>query len=854
MKTQLCTKYEKRFADAKAGQTLACFSHVVLNRFAAPTRYIEKKISQAMPKKFYVHQKKNFDCLEEWVVDNNFSSFCLESDYEAFDSSQDCLILAFEYELLKYLGWDQGLLDDYLDLKFNLGCRLGNLAVMRFTGEFGTFLFNTLANMVFTFMSYDLDGSEAICFAGDDMCCNRGIRKRSDGRFDHILSRLTLKAKAMITKEPTFCGWRLTKFGIFKKPELVLERFLIAIEKGRLHDVIDSYYLECSYAYKLGERLFEVFSEKDFSAHYCCIRIVHENRKLLKGLSLEKYKSNLRYGHSCSSPRETSSSRNSIVVTRMSAASELRKFIQTEGTHQTKKLIQSRSQKVPSQSSQSTVTEAFFEVYQLSIQESLLKRGTKESSRESTLEPLSLASTNLATMKERLQEANAFLLMVDEEGKVQSSSLFLLTFQMGLPTFYLLQMQFLTLKMTYSAKHVSFSSFSKMSIIWQDLIHLPLKLALFIDSPTHSIASTKWESLEERAQLEAHIKRYMVQDAWMNQEREPYSRICCQLGTEGSSQKLELKRLQNSEKAREAPLGLGEKEALPSTETIMLSVMDHKLRKENAGLGQARVTLMNEEFLKAFWIVRLALPLRLDGVYRRSQKAAMGDAQENAALRAWINETTGFPGAAYGLKMRFVRRRILLRQHWVQTLKQHFQNLGHANDPHNFTEAELIIYNSAVNDFAAYAFGILAEEGFSPATIYSDFETEYTITYPNPVGQKTVTFNPAEVARSFKYYSTQSALPVFNGITWRQVGECFAPDIVTYFRTLQPDAQSWLVRSNPVLAGDAPWVALDVTDGLEMRHLTPEEKKVVTRAKNHLLKSMQLKNKESVAAEAYLES
>nr|YP_006908992.1 RdRp [Diuris virus B] len=284
MKTQLCTKYEKRFCEAKAGQTLACFSHIVLNRFAGPTRYIEKKISSYLPNNYYIHQKKNFDKLNEWVIENKFTGESLESDYEAFDSSQDCIILAFEYELLSYLGWNQSLLDDYLTIKFNLGCRLGNLAVMRFTGEFGTFLFNTLANMTFTFMSYDLDDKEAICFAGDDMCCNKPVKKRSDGRYDHILKRLTLKAKVSYTREPTFCGWRLTKHGIFKKPELVLERFLIAMEKGRLKEVIDSYFIECSYAYNLGERLYECFSEKDFIAHYCCVRIVHENSSLLKGV------------------------------------------------------------------------------------------------------------------------------------------------------------------------------------------------------------------------------------------------------------------------------------------------------------------------------------------------------------------------------------------------------------------------------------------------------------------------------------------------------------------------------------------------------------------------------------------
>nr|YP_006908998.1 coat protein [Diuris virus A] len=182
------------------------------------------------------------------------------------------------------------------------------------------------------------------------------------------------------------------------------------------------------------------------------------------------------------------------------------------------------------------------------------------------------------------------------------------------------------------------------------------------------------------------------------------------------------------------------------------------------------------------------------------------------------------------------------------------KNLGHANTPAEFTAAESEIYGRVMSDFAAYAFGIMAEEGFSPATIYNEVPASYTIEYPQPVGALNVSFSPAEVSRQFKYYANSSGNSCFANITWRQIGESFAEDIVRYFKELQVDAQSWLVRSNPVLAGNAPWVALDVTDGLDVRRLNPEEKKVIARAKNHLLKSMQLKGRESLSAEALLES
>ncbi|AAW50958.1 RNA-dependent RNA polymerase, partial [Banana virus X] len=289
MKSQLCTKYEKRFCDAKAGQTLACFSHIVLCRFAPWIRYIEKKVNEVLPKNYYIHNGKNFDELNDWVIRQRFKGLCTESDYEAFDASQDVNIMAFEVALMRYLLLPEDLIEDYIFIKVNLYSKLGNFAVMRFTGEAGTFLFNTLANMTFTFLRYKLNGKESICFAGDDMCANQALIVKTD--FEDLLSKLKLKAKVEIKREASFCGWVLTEHGIYKKPQLVLERFEISKERGTFDDCLENYAIEVSYAYKLSENGILLMSEEEQASQYLCVRTVVQNKCKLKSWVREVFES-----------------------------------------------------------------------------------------------------------------------------------------------------------------------------------------------------------------------------------------------------------------------------------------------------------------------------------------------------------------------------------------------------------------------------------------------------------------------------------------------------------------------------------------------------------------------------------
>nr|WNE91117.1 Replicase [Garlic yellow curl virus] len=291
MKSQLCTKFEKRFCDAKAGQTLACFSHIVLCRFAPWIRYIEKKVFEVLPPNFYIHSGKNFDQLKDWVLKSDFSGECTESDYEAFDSSQDATILSFEVELMRYLNVPHDVIEDYKFIKFNLYSKLGIFEIMRFTGEAGTFLFNTLANICFTLMRYKIRGDECIAFAGDDMCANSHLRVTGD--FEHILDRMKLKAKVEHKAQASFCGWVLGPYGIYKKPQLVLERFMISKEKGVLHECIDNYAIEVSYGYRMGDRVFDYMDEEEIECQNLCIRTIILNQHLMKETALSFYSGNM---------------------------------------------------------------------------------------------------------------------------------------------------------------------------------------------------------------------------------------------------------------------------------------------------------------------------------------------------------------------------------------------------------------------------------------------------------------------------------------------------------------------------------------------------------------------------------
>nr|AHZ62715.1 replicase [Grapevine virus B] len=256
LKQQRCTKMEKRKVDAKAGQTIACFCHAVLCRFGPLLRQTEKALRDQLGPNVMIYSQKNYTDLDKWCKGFVHTLDGTDSDYEAFDRSQDEKVLDFEVNVLKFFLWPEEMIEEYVTLKLMMGCSMGNLAVMRFSGEFGTFFFNTICNMGFTCLKYSIRADTPICYAGDDMYAPGILVTKSE--FKHILDELQLKAKVNYTRSPLFCGWRMSPYGIVKDPNLLLDRWKIAERDGSLKNCMVNYALEAIYGYRLGEHLFDL--------------------------------------------------------------------------------------------------------------------------------------------------------------------------------------------------------------------------------------------------------------------------------------------------------------------------------------------------------------------------------------------------------------------------------------------------------------------------------------------------------------------------------------------------------------------------------------------------------------------
>nr|BDX29420.1 replication-associated protein [Grapevine virus P] len=277
LKQQTCTKLEKRGIDAKAGQTIACFCHSVLVRFGPILRQSEKKLKELLPENVMIYSQKNYNDLDEWCKTYVNTMMGTDSDYEAFDRSQDEKILDLEVEALRYFLWPEELINEYVELKLMMGCSLGSLAVMRFSGEFGTFFFNTLCNMVFTCLRYNITRKTPICFAGDDMYAP-GVLQVSKV-YEEILNGLELKAKVNVSTQPLFCGWRMSPFGIVKEPRLILDRWKIAVGNNSIDDCRVNYAIEASFGYRLSDYLFDV--NIDLDAQQELVRLIVKDKKKL---------------------------------------------------------------------------------------------------------------------------------------------------------------------------------------------------------------------------------------------------------------------------------------------------------------------------------------------------------------------------------------------------------------------------------------------------------------------------------------------------------------------------------------------------------------------------------------------
>jgi len=294
MKQEYKKKSESMAGDAKAGQTLAVFHTAVLFTFGGLGRYLTYHLEKLLPSNIYIHLRRSPSDLSEWLKTNSWEDFvdCVDNDYTAFDQSQDATALFLEIELMRHFNVPSDMIELYYWLKTESRSWLGPFGIMRFTGEWSTFLFNTLFSIAYSHTKYSFSPGMLQCYGGDDSSFNGVPSLRPDWPLYERLFSLT--SKEIRSDRPTFCSWRLTSQGIFKDPALVQARLHHAFANLTAPLVLPSYFLEHAFAYDLGENLHQYLTPFEESCHSANSSIFHQNRRLIPFFSTQVTSSRIR--------------------------------------------------------------------------------------------------------------------------------------------------------------------------------------------------------------------------------------------------------------------------------------------------------------------------------------------------------------------------------------------------------------------------------------------------------------------------------------------------------------------------------------------------------------------------------
>ncbi|CAC83705.1 hypothetical protein [Garlic virus E] len=270
-KSQWVKKLEKVGCKFKAGQTISAFKQSTVLLTTTMALYLRKKREGHQPDNVFVMCEKTPEQFDSFVLTKwDFSRPNYTSDYTQYDQSQDAAFLNFELRKARHFGIPNEVVDFYAFIKTHAKTFLGNLAIMRLSGEGPTFDANTECNIAYDALRFQVDSTVNACYAGDDLVRDKACEERPGWKYAEPL--FSLKAKPLVTNKPDFCGWRLTKFGIVKSPVQLYQSLQLALRLGKVEEVKRSYAIDYLFAYRLGDQLYDVFDENEMEKHQLVTR------------------------------------------------------------------------------------------------------------------------------------------------------------------------------------------------------------------------------------------------------------------------------------------------------------------------------------------------------------------------------------------------------------------------------------------------------------------------------------------------------------------------------------------------------------------------------------------------------
>jgi hypothetical protein len=272
LKSQLINKLDTftRYVDGrcvpkvKPAQLITTYTEEINALFGPLTRYLTVKLRQVQGRSnAMVYGGMSLDDLSQWSKDHISPEVPVSfaNDFTQYDKSVRGDSLNFEVQVMRLFNVPVHYVDFHVDLTCHLKSHFGTLGIMRTSGQWCTYIFNSWFGAAYFRLRYDFDLTRAIGFSGDDMFLQDVPVERSGWR--RVAKFFHLVSKPVLSRFPEFCGWTLTHYGAFRSPKLLAFKLHYHHEHGSLERVALSYYLEYRVGFLLGDLLWDVMDFDD---------------------------------------------------------------------------------------------------------------------------------------------------------------------------------------------------------------------------------------------------------------------------------------------------------------------------------------------------------------------------------------------------------------------------------------------------------------------------------------------------------------------------------------------------------------------------------------------------------------
>jgi len=157
---------------------------------------------------------------------------------------------------MRWGGIPEPMIDWYVFIKTNLECQFGPLTSMRFTGEPGTYCFNSDFNLAVTYIRHDIPDHVAVFISGDDSLIDDRLPVHPRWEFAKKLLK-NLRFKLEWGPYGLFCGYYTSHAGAVRSPITLLTKLAIAEADGSMGNKIASYLAEFRVGHSLGDHQWE---------------------------------------------------------------------------------------------------------------------------------------------------------------------------------------------------------------------------------------------------------------------------------------------------------------------------------------------------------------------------------------------------------------------------------------------------------------------------------------------------------------------------------------------------------------------------------------------------------------------